>query len=113
MKRCQILFTVAAKELDVAQGLCALFFNSEAAVGVLHIVCGGDDVIGNFEKVLFITAIGALYEIDNLRMKSHCRNPLLRVCTLTVGLFSGNVTIVVHRLGNIDYHLDFSLDPCP
>jgi len=57
VKGCQILFAVAAEKLDVTQGLGILFLNGKAAVGILHIMSRGDDVIGDFKKILFIAAI--------------------------------------------------------
>jgi hypothetical protein len=57
VKRCQILFAIAAEKLDVTQGLRILFFNGKAAVGILHVMGRGDDVIGDFKKILFIAAI--------------------------------------------------------
>lgn len=64
MKGAQILFAVAAEEFNIAQGLRAFFFNGKAAVLVLDVVGGGDDIIGDLEKIPIVVTIWTLQEIN-------------------------------------------------
>jgi len=59
VKGAEVLFAVAAKELDITKGLGTFILNRKAAVSVLDIMGGGNDVVGDLEKSLFVAAVRA------------------------------------------------------
>ena len=63
MKRGEVFFAVAAKELYVAKRLGVFIFNSKAAVFILNIVGGSNDVIGYFKKFRLVATVGAFEQI--------------------------------------------------
>ena len=78
MKGGEILLAVAAKEFYVAQRLGVFVFNGKTAVSVLNIVGCGYDVIGDFEKIRFISAVRTFEQVAYSRlMKLHRRWPYL------------------------------------
>lgn len=68
MKRGEVFFAVAAKELYVAKRLGAFVFNGKTAVSVLDIVGGGDDVVSDFEKFRLVATIWASEQVSDFRL---------------------------------------------
>ena len=65
VKNRQILVAFPAEEFDLAQDLRVDEFGGEAAVGILDVVCGDNNVVGYFEEINTVAANRANQAIDN------------------------------------------------
>ena len=52
----QVLVAIAAEELDITHGLRAFILDGKTPVVILHIMCCGYDIVGDFKEIFIITA---------------------------------------------------------
>lgn len=72
MERSEVLFTVAAEQLDVTEGLGCTLLYGEAPIIVLHVMGSCYNIVGYLKKILLVAAVRTSDKVCNLgRTENH------------------------------------------